>query len=371
MKIGVPTEIKKHEHRVGLVPGFVRELSSRGHQVMLQTQAGQGIGCTDEEYVQAGALIGANAEEVFGWADMIVKVKEPQLEEGKYIKQDQILFTYLHLAPDLAQTKMLLESGCTAIAYETVEDEFGRLPLLVPMSEIAGRLGIQQGAHHLEKHGAISRGMLMGGIAGVAPANVLILGGGAAGTQSIRMALGAEASVTVIDRSVQRLRELKAMFPGQLRTLYSTADTIDEEIAQADLVVGSVLIPGASAPKLINRQHLSLMRKGAVIVDIAIDQGGCAESARPTTFSEPTYVEEDVVHYCVTNMPGAVPRTSTYALNNATWPYIALLADKGVKAACQSSAPLLRGVNICKGQITHPAVAESQKREYVDPLSIL
>lgn len=370
MKIGVPKEIKNHEYRVGLVPRFVRELVAKGHEVLVEKNAGIGIGMTDEDYREVGAQIAETAAEVFDWAEMIVKVKEPQPNECQQLKEDQILFTYLHLAPDPAQTQLLMDSGCIAIAYETVTDQYGRLPLLTPMSEVAGRLAVQAGAHCLEKING-GRGVLLGGVPGVLPARVLIIGGGVSGTQSIRMALGLEAEVTVIERSIDRMRELKNQFGSRIRTVYSSSDAIEVELLKSDLVIGAVLIPGAAAPKLVTRENMKMMQKGAVFVDVAIDQGGCAETSKPTTHSEPTYIEEDVVHYCVTNMPGAVPRTSTFALNNATIPYIQALAALGAEGACRKDIGLLNGVNICRGQVTQAAVAECQDRNYVDPLSAL
>ena len=370
MKIGVPKEIKNHEYRVGLVPRFVRELVAKGHEVLVEKNAAIGIGMTDEDYREVGAQIAETAGEVFDWAEMIVKVKEPQPNECQQLKEDQILFTYLHLAPDPAQTQLLMDSGCIAIAYETVTDQYGRLPLLTPMSEVAGRLAVQAGAHCLEKING-GRGVLLGGVPGVLPARVLIIGGGVSGTQSIRMALGLEAEVTVIERSIDRMRELKNQFGSRIRTVYSSSDAIEVELLKSDLVIGAVLIPGAAAPKLVTRENMKMMQKGAVFVDVAIDQGGCAETSKPTTHSEPTYIEEDVVHYCVTNMPGAVPRTSTFALNNATIPYIQALAALGAEGACRKDIGLLNGVNICRGQVTQAAVAECQDRNYVDPLSAL
>lgn len=370
MKIGVPKEIKNHEYRVGLIPRFVRELVARGHEVMVETHAGEGIGMSDADYLEAGGKIAHTAEEVFDWAEMIVKVKEPQPNECQRLKEGQIIFTYLHLAPDPGQTQLLMDSGCVAIAYETVTDERGRLPLLTPMSEIAGQLAIQAGAHCLEKING-GRGILLGGVAGVLPGRVLVIGGGAAGTQSIRMALGLEADVTVVERSIERLRELKAQFGARVKTVYSSSEAIEVELMRSDLVVGAVLIPGASAPKLISKQHIGTMQKGSVFVDVAIDQGGCSQTSKPTTHSEPTYIEDGVVHYCVTNMPGAVPRSSTFALNNVTIPYIMNIADNGVAQACKIMPSLMSGINVYHGHVTQGAVAACQNREYTDPVSAL
>jgi alanine dehydrogenase len=356
MLIGVPKEIKSHEYRVGLVPGSVRELVHHRHQIVVESGAGAGIGFGDRAYEAAGARVVANAAEVFATADMIVKVKEPQPQEVKLLQPDQILFTYLHLAADRELTLELIRSEAIAIAYETVTDARGGLPLLAPMSEVAGRMAVQVGAHCLEKEqGGI--GVLLGGVPGVPAAKVVILGGGVAGTNAARMAMGVEAYVTVIDRSLPRLYELDLQFGAQLHTLYSTLETIEHEVAAADLVIGAVLIPGGAAPKLVNRELVRAMRPGTVIVDISIDQGGCFETSRPTTHAAPTYVEEGVVHYCVTNMPGAVARTSTVALNNATLPFVLAIADRGWRRALSEDPHLRQGLNICRGRITHPAVA--------------
>jgi alanine dehydrogenase len=356
MLIGVPKEIKTHEYRVGLVPGSVRELAHHGQQVVVETGAGSGVGFGDNAYETAGARILANAAEVFTAADMIVKVKEPQPQEVELLRSDQILFTYLHLAADRELTQGLMRSGSIAIAYETVTDARGGLPLLAPMSEVAGRMAVQVGAHCLEKEqGGI--GVLLGGVPGVPAAKVVILGGGVAGTNAARMAMGVEAYVTVIDRSLPRLYELDLQFGAQLHTLYSTLENIEREVAAADLVIGAVLIPGGAAPKLVSRKLVRAMRPGTVIVDISIDQGGCFETSRPTTHAAPTYVEEGVVHYCVTNMPGAVARTSTVALNNATLPFVLALAERGWRRALSDDPHLRQGLNICRGRITHPAVA--------------
>ena len=356
MKIGVPKEIKTHEYRVGLTPAAVRELTSRGHHVLVQQGAAQAIGFSDDAYRAAGATIAATAEDVFAAAELIVKVKEPQPSEIALLREGQVLFTYLHLAADRAQTRGLMASGATCIAYETVTDPRGALPLLAPMSEVAGRMSVQVGAHCLEKEQG-GAGVLLGGVPGVPAGNVVVLGGGVAGTNAARMAIGFGATVTVIDRSLPRLRELDQMFPTQLHTLYSTADAIESAVIGADLVIGAVLVPGAAAPKLVTRETVRRMRPGSVLVDIAIDQGGCFETSRPTTHSAPTYVEEGVVHYCVTNMPGAVARTSTIALGNATLPFTLALADKGWKQALADDPHLRRGLNVHAGHVTHAAVA--------------
>lgn len=369
MRIGVPKEIKTHEYRVGLVPGSVHELIRQGHEVFVETGAGEGIKCFDEDYKATGATILESAEKVFEAADMIVKVKEPQEKECKMLRPDQILFTFLHLAADPKQAEWLMASKGTCISYETVTDHFGGLPLLSPMSEVAGRLSIQTGSHCLEKAQG-GRGVLLGGVPGVASGHVVVIGGGVVGTNAIRMAIGMEARVTVLDKSLKRLKELDAMFGSKLNTLYATHFTILEAIAEADLVVGAVLVPGASAPKLITREMLKQMHPGAVIVDVAIDQGGCLETSRPTTHAEPTYVEEGVVHYCVTNMPGAVPRTSAFALNNATLPFVLAIANKGVKKALADDAHLMNGLNVHQGKITHPAVAEALNLDFTNPKSL-
>jgi alanine dehydrogenase len=356
MLIGVPQEVKTHEYRVGLVPGSVRELAHHGHEVVVETGAGAAIGFDDRAYQAAGARIVADAAEVFAAAELIVKVKEPQPQEAALLRRDQILFTYLHLAADRALTLGLIRSGVIAIGYETVTDARGGLPLLAPMSEVAGRMSVQVGAHCLEKEqGGI--GVLLGGVPGVPAAKVVILGGGVSGTNAARMAIGMEAYVTVIDRSLPRLYELDLQFGAQLHTLYSTMENIEREVTAADLVIGAVLIPGGAAPKLVSRDLVRAMRPGTVIVDIAIDQGGCFETSRPTTHAAPTYVEEGVVHYCVTNMPAAVARTSTVALNNATLPFVLALAERGWRRALAEDPHLCDGLNICRGQVTHPAVA--------------
>jgi alanine dehydrogenase len=356
MRIGVPREIKVHEYRVGLVPAAVHELVAAGHQVAVESGAGAGIGCADEDYRAAGARIAPSADAVFAGAELIVKVKEPQPQECARLKPGQVLFTYLHLAADKAQAEALQRSGATAIAYETVTAKDGSLPLLTPMSEVAGRMSVQVGAHYLEKAPG-GRGILLGGVAGVPPARVVIIGGGVSGTGAAEMALGLRADVCVIDRSLRRLRELDVQFNGSVRTLYSTAHAIGQAVADADLVIGAVLVPASAAPKLVTRSMVRSMRAGSVVVDIAIDQGGCCETSRATTHAAPTFVEHDVVHYCVTNMPGAVPRTSAFALNNATLPYVRALADKGWERATREDPALAAGVNVAGGRIVHPAVA--------------
>lgn len=366
MKIGVPKEIKIHEYRVGMTPSSVRELTSHGHTVFVEKQAGTAISFTDEAYIKAGAQILPSAKDVFAESDMIVKVKEPQESEWKMLRPDQTLFTFLHLAPDPDQARGLMESGCTAIAYETVTDNFGGLPLLAPMSEVAGRMSIQAGANFLEKTKG-GRGVLLGGVAGVEPAKVTILGGGVVGANAAKMAVGLGAKVAIFDKSPRRLNELDWLFDGRVQTIYSTKDTIEEYVTQADLVVGAVLVTGAAAPKLVSREMLTHMKKGAVLVDVAIDQGGCFESSRPTTHTDPVYIEDGIIHYCVTNMPGAVARTSTLALNNATLPFIGALAQKGALQAMRDDLHLRNGLNVYQGQITHPVVARDLGVELLDP----
>jgi len=365
MLIGVPKEIKNHEYRVGLTPDSVREFVNHGHTVMVETNAGMGIGCIDTQYQNAGAEIVGTAADVFARADMVVKVKEPQAMERKMLREDQILFTYLHLAPDAAQTRDLVDSGAVCVAYETVTNGNGGLPLLAPMSQVAGRMSIQAGAHALEKaHGGA--GMLLGGVPGVTPAKVAVIGGGVVGENAIQMALGLGADVTVLDRNVEVLDKLGARFGAQLKTVYSSATALEDTVWNADLVVGAVLVKGAAAPKLVSREMLSGMRAGSVLVDVAIDQGGCFETSHATTHAEPTYVVDDIVHYCVANMPGGVPRTSTYALNNATLPFGLALADKGYRQALLDNANFLEGLNVCHGQITYQAVAEDQGYDFVE-----
>jgi len=356
VKVGVPKEIKTHEYRVGLTPASVRELTLRGHHVVVERNAAAGIGISDDAYRSVGANVADSAEEVFATAELVVKVKEPQPQEIARLRNDQVLFTYLHLAADKAQTESLMHAGATCIAYETVTDARGTLPLLAPMSEVAGRMSVQVGAHCLEKEqGGV--GMLLGGVPGVAPAKVVVLGGGVSGTNAARMAVGLESSVTIIDKSLPRLKELDLQFGSQATTLFATADSIERAVLSADLVIGAVLVPGAAAPKLVSREIVRAMQPGSVLVDISIDQGGCFATSRPTTHSDPTYVEEGVVHYCVTNMPGAVAQTSTFALNNATLPFVLALADKGWRQALADDVHLRHGLNVHAGRVTHPAVA--------------
>jgi alanine dehydrogenase len=356
MLVGVPKEVKTREYRAGLVPGSVRELVHRGHRVLVESGTGAGIGFDDAGYRAAGAEICGGAAEVFAAAEMIVKVKEPQPREVAALRPGQVLFTYLHLAAHPALTRRLAATQIVAIAYETVTDANGGLPLLAPMSEVAGRMAVQVGAHCLEKEQG-GLGVLLGGVPGVPAAKVVILGGGVAGTNAARMAMGMEAWVTVIDRSLPRLYQLDLQFGAQLHTLYATMANIEHEVAAADLVIGAVLIPGAAAPKLVTRELVRAMRQGAVVVDISIDQGGCFETSRPTTHAAPTYVDEGVVHYCVTNMPAAVARTATVALNNATLPFILALAERGWRQALRDDPHLRHGLNICRGRVTHAAVA--------------
>jgi alanine dehydrogenase len=358
MLVGVPKEIKVQEHRVGLTPGSVRELLHHGHQVVVETGAGAGIGHGDPAYRAAGAAIAVDAAEVFSQAEMIVKVKEPQSAEIARRRPGQVLFTYLHLAADRAQAEALMASGVIAIAYETVTDDRGGLPLLSPMSEVAGRMSMQVGAHCLEKEQG-GAGMLLGGVPGVPAAKVLVLGGGVSGTNAARMAMGMEAQVTIIDNSMRRLKELDLQFGSKIQTLYATVDNIEREVARADLIIGAVLVPGAAAPKLVTRAMIESMRPGSVVVDISIDQGGCFETSRPTTHDNPTFVVAGVVHYAVTNMPGAVAHTSAYALNNATLPFVLALADHGWREALDRDPHLRDGLNVLDGRIVHPAVAES------------
>jgi alanine dehydrogenase len=358
MRIGVPREIKVHEYRVGLVPAGVRELTAAGHQVVVETQAGAGIGVSDVQYKTAGATIAPKAGEVFAQSDLVVKVKEPQLAECEMLRPGQTLFTYLHLAADPAQAHALMKSGATAIAYETVTARNGSLPLLTPMSEVAGRMSVQVGAASLQKaNGGL--GVLLGGVPGVPAAKVVILGGGVAGTHAAEIAVGMRADVTVVDRSVDRLRELAALFGSSLRTAYSTSETIERLVQDADLVIGAVLLAGAAAPKLVTRPMLKTMKPGSVLVDISIDQGGCFETSRPTTHADPTFVVDGIVHYCVANMPGAVPRTSAFALTNATLPFVRAIADFGWQGAFKRDSGLAAGLNVHAGAITHPAVAGS------------
>ncbi|MEQ8315485.1 MAG: alanine dehydrogenase [Gammaproteobacteria bacterium] len=370
MRIGVPKEIKNHEYRIGLTPAGVAELVKQGHEVLVQQDGGAGIGFSDEDYQRAGAVIAEQAKEIFQQAELIVKVKEPQPEECKMLREGQVLFTYLHLAPDPEQTKALLESGATCIAYETITDDDGDLPLLAPMSVVAGRLAAQQAAHCLEKAQQGS-GILMGGVPGVPGADVLVIGGGVVGLNAARVALGMGATVTIADRSLARLEEIDEMFNGQFRTLYSTEEAIRKLLPETDVVIGAVLVPGAAAPKLITRDMLQLMQPGSVLVDVAIDQGGCFETSRATTHQEPTYVVDGIVHYCVANMPGGVARTSTLALTNATLPYVKKLAGKGVYKALLEDRNFTNGLNVFKGMVTNEAVAEALGLEFREARSVL
>lgn len=368
MLIGVPKEIKANENRVGLTPVSVREVVASGHDVIIESGAGMGIGKSDDDYRAAGATIVATAAEIFAQAQMVVKVKEPQKVEYEQLREDQILFTYLHLSPDEAQTQGLMKSGCIAIAYETVTSDNGGLPLLAPMSEVAGRMATQVGAYHLQKaNGGL--GALLGGVPGVAAGKVVVIGGGVAGFNATKMAVGLGAEVTVLDRNVDRLRYLDDIYQGRIKTVYSTAQAVEEYCVDADLVIGTVLIPGANAPKLITTDILQKMKAGAVIVDVAIDQGGCTDASKPTTHKDPTYVAEEVVLYCVANMPGGVPLTSTYALNNATLPFVLALANKGVKQALLDDKHLLNGLNVCQGKLTYEAVAVAQGVNATDALA--
>ncbi|MBD2747520.1 alanine dehydrogenase [Microvirga sp. BT688] len=370
MRIGVPKEIKNHEYRVGLVPSSVAELVHHGHEVLIERGAGLGAGLADEEYQSAGAIIVDGPDAIFERGEMIVKVKEPLAEERKRLRPGQILFTYLHLAPDLEQTRDLMESGATCIAYETVTSPSGALSLLTPMSEVAGRLAPQVGAHCLEKAQG-GRGVLLGGVPGVPGADVVILGGGVSGTHAATIALGMGAHVTVIDRSAEVLRRLSSQFGSSVRTVFSTRDAIAQAVKQADLLIGAVLVPGAAAPKLITSEMVKTMRPGSVIVDIAIDQGGCSETSRPTTHSNPTYIVDDVVHYCVTNMPGAVARTSTFALNNVTLPFTLALANKGWRQALQDDRFLRDGLNVHAGKVVCRPVAEAHGLSYTPAEEVL
>lgn len=363
MIIGIPKEIKANEHRIGMTPAGVKELTLNGHRVLVQKDGGASISFFDDDYTKAGAEIIDTPEEIFATADMIIKVKEPQLPECKLLRPNQILFTYLHLAPDPAQAEALIASGATCIAYETVTQASGGLPLLAPMSEVAGRLSITAGAHHMQMLYGGS-GMLLGGVPGVEPARVLIIGGGVVGINAAKMALGLGAQVTLVDRSIDRLRQLDDIFNGRVRTLFSTADTIEREALQSQLIIGAVLIPGASAPKLISRELVGRLNPGTVMVDVAIDQGGCFETSRATTHQDPTYVIDGVIHYCVANMPGAVARTSTLALTNATLPFAVSLANKGAYEALNQNPHLANGLNVNAGFITHTSVAEALGKSY-------
>ncbi len=370
MKIGLPKEIKDNEYRVGLTPAGVQALEDAGHEVFVQKSAGEGSGFTDDQYVKAGADLLDTADEVWETGDMIVKVKEPVAPEYARMREDQLLFTYLHLAPELELTKVMLERKVTGVAYETITDKQGRLPLLTPMSEVAGRMSVQVGATYLEKMNG-GRGILLGGVPGVPAANVVIIGGGIVGTEAAKMAVGLGAKVTIIDRNLDRLRQLDDIFLSKVQTLASSKYAIEEAISHADLVIGAVLVVGAAAPKLVTRDMLHLVPSGAVLVDVAVDQGGCFETTHATTHSNPTYFEEGVLHYCVANMPGAVPRTSTFALTNATLPYALDLANKGFERAIQDDPGLREGVNTYAGKLTYEAVAESQGLEYTPLDSLL
>ena len=363
MIVGIPKEIKNHEYRIGMTPAGVRELVNRGHQVLVETEGGVGVGFDNASYEAVGAQIVASPADIFAAADMIIKVKEPQPNECRMLRSGQILFTYLHLAPDPEQAQLLLDSGVSAIAYETVTNAKGGLPLLAPMSEVAGRMSIQAGAHHLEKAQG-GNGMLLGGVPGVEPARVVVLGGGVVGTQAAKMAVGLGAQVTIFDRSIERLQQLDDLFQGRAVGLYSTQNAVEQYVRAADLVIGAVLIPGASAPKLVTRDDVAAMRPGAVLVDVAIDQGGCFETSQATTHQSPTYVVDDVVHYCVANMPGGVARTATMALTNATLPFALRLADHGL-AALQENGHLRQGLNVHAGHVTHEAVAKALQLDYV------
>ncbi|MBU2876407.1 MULTISPECIES: alanine dehydrogenase [Aliiglaciecola] len=362
MLIGVPKEIKNHEYRVGLTPAATKEFVTHGHEVLIENNAGASIGFDNDQYIAAGAVIIDTAEEIFARAEMIVKVKEPQPNECKMLREGQTLYTYLHLAPDPTQTELLVASGATCIAYETVTDNRNGLPLLAPMSEVAGRMSVQAGAHYLEKAQGGS-GTLLGGVPGVAPGKVLVIGGGVVGTNAAKMAIGLGADVTILDRSLTRLRELDDIFANQVKTVYSTIDAIDYYSSKADLVVGAVLIPGAAAPKLLSKEHIANMKEGSVVVDVAIDQGGCFATSKATTHQDPVYIVDGVVHYCVANMPGGVARTSTMALNNATLPFGLALANKGPKQAMLDDVHLLNGLNVHKGKVTYKAVVDALGKE--------
>tara|TARA_B100000809_G_scaffold248715_1_gene279100 strand:+ start:1713 stop:2846 length:1134 start_codon:yes stop_codon:yes gene_type:complete len=370
MLIGVPKEIKPDEYRIGLTPESVEALTEANHEVMVLTNAGLGIGKTDEEFKQSGAVIVETREEIFDQAEMIVKVKEPQLEECALLKEDQILFTYLHLAPDPDQAKALINSGARAIAYESVQANDGSYPLLIPMSEVAGRMAVQAGASCLEKAKG-GRGLLIGGVTNVDAANVVVIGGGVVGINSIEIAIGMQANVTVLDKSAARLDYLESIFSDKLNAVIANSENNKDCIQAADLVIGAVLVPGASAPKVITRDLVKLMKPGSVIVDVAIDQGGCSETSHATTHSDPTYVEEGVLHYCVANMPGAVPLTSTYALNQATMPYVLSLANHGFSQALLNDKGFCEGLNVCNGEVTIEAVAKEQHYNYIRPMEMV
>jgi alanine dehydrogenase len=370
MIVGVPKEIKNHEYRVGMTPSSVRELTSRGHQVLVQKNAGTEIGLSDEQYLAVGAELVETATEIFARAEMIVKVKEPQPLECAMLRPGQILYTYLHLAPDPEQTAALVKSGAICIAYETITGANGGLPLLAPMSEVAGRMAIQAGAAHLEKSKG-GMGLLLGGVPGVAPGHIVIIGAGVVGTNALQMAVGTGARVTVLDKSIDRLRQLDLVYGNRISTVYSNAQAIEEAVLSADLLIGGVLVPGAAAPKLVSRDLISRMKKGAVVVDVAIDQGGCFETSHATTHAEPTYVVDGVIHYCVANMPGAVARTSTFALNNATVGHAVALATKGWKQALRDDLHLRNGLNVCEGKVTYEAVARDLGYDYAAAESVL
>lgn len=370
MIVGLPKEIKNHEYRVGLTPSSVRELTSRGHKVLVQKNAGLEIGLSDEQYIAVGAQLVGSAKEIFALADMIVKVKEPQPEECAMLRQGQILYTYLHLAPDPEQTAALVNSGAICIAYETITGANGGLPLLAPMSEVAGRMAIQAGAAHLEKSKG-GMGLLLGGVPGVAPGHIVIIGAGVVGTNALQMAVGTGARVTILDKSIDRLRQLDLVYGNRIATVYSNAQAIEEAVLSADLVIGGVLVPGAAAPKLVTRNLISRMKPGAVVVDVAIDQGGCFETSHATTHAEPTFVVDGVIHYCVANMPGAVARTSTFALNNATIGHAVALAEKGWQRAMRDDVHLKNGLNVCQGKVTYQAVAQALGYEYVKADTLL
>jgi alanine dehydrogenase len=370
MLVGVPKEIKNQESRVGLTPASVKELTLRGHAVLVQRNAGADIGLTDAMYGAAGATIVDSAREIFERADMIVKVKEPQPQECAMLRPDQILYTYLHLAPDPEQTKALVKSGAVCIAYETITGPQGGLPLLAPMSEVAGRMAVQAGAAHLERSKG-GMGLLLGGVPGVAPGHVAVIGAGVVGTNALQIAVGMGARVTVLDKNVERLRQLDLVFGNRVQTMYSNAHTIEEAVLDADLVIGGVLVPGAAAPKLVTRAMVAKMKQGAVVVDVAIDQGGCFETSHPTTHEQPTFVVDGVVHYCVANMPGAVARTSTFALNNATIAHAIALADKGWRRALAANPHLKNGLNVCQGKVTYEAVARDLGYDFVPPETLL
>ena len=370
MLIGVPREIKDQEYRVGLTPASVREIVAHGHEVLVEANAGSGIGASDGDYTRAGASIAASAEEVFRRAGMIVKVKEPQAAERQRLQRGQVLFTYLHLAPDPEQARELVASGAVCIAYETITAAGGGLPLLAPMSEVAGRMAVQAGAHCLEKAQG-GMGILLGGVAGVAPAKIVVLGAGVVGTNATQIAVGSGAHVVVLDRSIEALRRIEGLFGARAVTVFSNRENVEKHVLSADLVIGGVLVPGGAAPKLVTREMVGRMKKGAVLVDVAIDQGGCFETSHPTTHTHPTYMVDGIVHYCVANMPGAVPHTSTHALNNATLPYVLALADEGYRDAMRRNPHLMAGLNVHEGLVTNKPVAEALGYAYRNPASAI